>query len=422
MAQKTRPGLQTTIDSNLPDNTTDFITPLLHREVEEDLKDSNFNILDDTAFNVNYTPTTPLDWDTTVPTETGGALDILIKKSLVNPSDNIAYVSTTGSNTVGEFEIGNPLKPFLSPNAAAAAVGAGGIVKFLGGVYSSLIFMNVANVTLDISGCTIQDRIILDADNITVIAYGAKVSASTSFAIGTSAPKTGIKIFGGTYTGTGVVGIDAESSSFGGWKIYDCVFNSNSSIGNQLKNVISENCDFNNTGTGIGLIVDVKVSLSGGIVNGASFGIQVRDAELILKNKVEIIGENGINGITTPNYICNIVAETGAKITGTLGYGVRLVNKADVVKFDSCTINGATDTIVYDGDGGLGVYRTVGTNNIFKNNTLYAGSGQIINGTYLGSDAGVANMNGNLSNKTIVFGAKVIDNSFNSVVTGLQEI
>ncbi|GAF90244.1 unnamed protein product, partial [marine sediment metagenome] len=32
MAQKTRPGLQTTIDSNLPDNTTDFITPLLHRE------------------------------------------------------------------------------------------------------------------------------------------------------------------------------------------------------------------------------------------------------------------------------------------------------------------------------------------------------------------------------------------------------
>lgn len=63
MAQKTRPGLQTTIDSNLPDNTTDFITPLLHREVEEDLKDSNFNILDDTTIDVTHNPAVPSNYN-----------------------------------------------------------------------------------------------------------------------------------------------------------------------------------------------------------------------------------------------------------------------------------------------------------------------------------------------------------------------
>jgi hypothetical protein len=47
MAIKNKADLQIVIDANLPDNTIDFITPLLHREVEEDLKDSFFNKLDD---------------------------------------------------------------------------------------------------------------------------------------------------------------------------------------------------------------------------------------------------------------------------------------------------------------------------------------------------------------------------------------
>jgi hypothetical protein len=160
MAQKTRPGLQTTIDSNLPDNTTDFITPLLHREVEEDLKDSNFNILDDTAFNVNYPPTTPSDWlenePTITPTETGEALDVLVKKSITNPPDNIAYVSTTGSDTAGEFELGNPLKPFLTFQAAIDAVGSIGKVIVEPGNYpqQNIDSQNQTQLTLIMDGVT----------------------------------------------------------------------------------------------------------------------------------------------------------------------------------------------------------------------------------------------------------------------------
>ena len=54
MAIKDKDDLQIVIDSNLPDNTIDFITPLLHREVEEDLKDSQFNKIDDPRPQVFY--------------------------------------------------------------------------------------------------------------------------------------------------------------------------------------------------------------------------------------------------------------------------------------------------------------------------------------------------------------------------------
>ncbi len=61
MAQKDRADLSTTIDTNLADNITENITPVLHREVEDDLKDSNYNLLVDDATDLNYNPTTVTD-------------------------------------------------------------------------------------------------------------------------------------------------------------------------------------------------------------------------------------------------------------------------------------------------------------------------------------------------------------------------
>jgi hypothetical protein len=155
MAQKNRANLQIVIDTNLPDNTTDLITPVKHREVEEDLKDSNYNKLDDTAFDVNYTPTTPADWGATVPTETGGGLDILIKKVATNAPLTTAYVSETGSDTINEFEIGNPLKPFLTILAALNAVGDNGKVIVTPGTYAGFTKFSMLNVTIDLQGSII---------------------------------------------------------------------------------------------------------------------------------------------------------------------------------------------------------------------------------------------------------------------------
>lgn len=47
MAQKTRAQLDALIAANLPNNVSKLITPIKHREVEEDLTESNVNILDD---------------------------------------------------------------------------------------------------------------------------------------------------------------------------------------------------------------------------------------------------------------------------------------------------------------------------------------------------------------------------------------
>jgi hypothetical protein len=97
MAKKNRSNLSITIDDNLPDNTTNFIEPVLHREVEDDLKDSNFNLEDDTAADVNYTPSTPSNWGNTVPTETGEALDELAK----NQFEKVTFYMSSSDSTSG---------------------------------------------------------------------------------------------------------------------------------------------------------------------------------------------------------------------------------------------------------------------------------------------------------------------------------
>ena len=80
MAQETRVQLYAKILANLPDNTTEQITPATDREVENAEVESCFNLLDDDATDVNYNPTTTADWDSTVPDEVGEGLDELAER------------------------------------------------------------------------------------------------------------------------------------------------------------------------------------------------------------------------------------------------------------------------------------------------------------------------------------------------------
>ena len=172
MAKKNRVDLNAVIQANLPDNNTDFITPALDREVEIDEVDSCFNLEDDTAVDVNYAPTTPADWGGTLPTEVGDGLDILIKKVSTNASQTIAYVATNGSDVVNEYEIGNPLKPFLTIQAAINALpSSNAIVKVLGGTYSEAPTSGVVTITgksffiLDMSGCILNGTMVITASS-----------------------------------------------------------------------------------------------------------------------------------------------------------------------------------------------------------------------------------------------------------------
>ena len=176
-------------------------------DIKKFINDNSFNKDSDTAFDVNYAPTTPADWGVTVPTETGGGLDILIKKVSTNASQNIAYVSETGSDTVNEFEVGNPLKPFATIQAAINAVpSSNSIVKVLGGIYTDNIVISTVegnaktNFVLDLSGVTFNTIaagtgfVVSNCINFTILLHGGIINGFVNLGNSTKASIEGGKI------------------------------------------------------------------------------------------------------------------------------------------------------------------------------------------------------------------------------------
>ena len=234
MAQETRAQLYAKILANLPDNTTEAITPATDRAVEDAEVESCYNLLDDDATDVTYNPGDGANWDNPDPTEVGGALDDLAGRvttiegepnqtavqtpyTPTTPSDwdaipaptelqsstdelaqrlrifetnnfsqDVAYVSNYGSDVVGEFELGNPSKPFATIQAALNALPVSNcIVKALGGTYTvppttNLIVASKNNCIVDVSGCTLNGRIQISGNNITLNLRGSTLTDPTT--------------------------------------------------------------------------------------------------------------------------------------------------------------------------------------------------------------------------------------------------
>ena len=300
-----RVTVQALIDANLPNNTTEEITPEKHREVETSLNDNSFNKDSDTAFNVNYSPTTPTDWDGP-PTTDGEGLDELagrvetLEGSISsNPSDNIAYVSDSGSDTVGLFEIGNPLKPFLTIQAAIDAVGNNSIVKVLGGTYTEPVpgvaylinLVSKTNFYLDLSSTIINGSILMqNCTDCFCNLSSAKINSTLTYALNSSGSSNcSINLEGGSINGgrvdlrigsatdiklTGGKIIQSTSSPalfVGDGSIVDSVYIQGDTVGNSsaalvgsgtnpLKKAIISNCEIvdsiNYAVTGSNMILD----------------------------------------------------------------------------------------------------------------------------------------------------------------------
>ena len=295
-----RVTVQALIDANLPDNTTEEITPAKHREVETALNDNSFNKDSDTAVNVNYSPTTSADWlPEGDPTEVRGALDILAARTGINPSDNIAYVSDSGSDTVGLFEIGNPLKPFLTIQAAIDSVGNNSIVKVLGGTYTELVpgvaylinLVSKTNFYLDLSSTIINGSILMqNCTDCFCNLSSAKINSSLTYALNSSGSSNcSINLEGGSINGGRVdlrIGSAADIKLTGGkiiqstsspalfvgdGSIVDSVYIQGDTVGNTfaalvgsgtnpLKKAIISNCEIvdstNYAVTGSNMILD----------------------------------------------------------------------------------------------------------------------------------------------------------------------
>ena len=107
----TRTDLKALIDLYITTNGNKDVTGAQVNEVLTDIINSAFLQEDElrTALSTSYDPATPANWNATIPTEVKAALDQAISRVVTvensissNPSDNIAYVSTTGSNVVNE--------------------------------------------------------------------------------------------------------------------------------------------------------------------------------------------------------------------------------------------------------------------------------------------------------------------------------
>ena len=130
MAVDSRANNTILINNNLPDNVIEAITPALHRDVEYNLNDSNYNKVDEPrkyvlSFNVNSDSTVSLLYTEDEPIIIDTASEVITQNL-----DNAYYqVSTDGVNWVDAFDppaVGNAtivdLANWISTNITSGTV------------------------------------------------------------------------------------------------------------------------------------------------------------------------------------------------------------------------------------------------------------------------------------------------------------
>jgi hypothetical protein len=446
MAQETRAQLYAKILANLPDNTTEAITPATDRAVENAEVESCYNLLDDTAVNVTYNPTTGTDWVDPDPTEVGGALDdlagrvttiegqgfqtavqtpytpasvggdwlpegdptevkggldILAARTYRNPSLNIAYVSTNGDDLTGER--GNPLKPYATIQAAADAVPVNDSkVIVLGGVYSGGLSTTKTNFTLDITSCEINAAILIDGTDNTVIAYGAKVTSSSDGAI-VSVNSTNLTVEGGEFIGVGVPA----------YKVYTTAANTVIKSARLTSNTVAVdprelqmlNCNITTTSATREAIKTVQgeVFLSNCKVSGGKNGVIVNPVtKLIIDNNCEIEGTE--SAIKTSSALTAGEQNMDLKNSTLTGgsFGIGLFREVQDINIKNCIID-APDAFLF-----IDTLRVGNAVNFIQGCKLLCT--QVVNvSSYNASDVGTINFVNCSTTTAIVTGAKVIE-------------
>jgi hypothetical protein len=427
MAQETRAQLYAKILANLPDNTTEQITPATDRAVEDAEVESCFNLQDDDAKDVNYNPTSiNADWlPEGDPSEVGEGLDILAARTGVNLSQDIAYVSNVTTAGITP-ELGNPLKPFASFGAAISAVGNNSIIKSLGGTFTENINLGtVNNFHLDLSGTVINGTLSALGQNGKITLYGGVINCGSGRVdLGSLTPSNlgPVYLEGGIINGTGTYAVGIGDGS----GIINCIINNTGTyaIGtgpnesDSLGFVI--NCKITSTKgfqAAALRIVNCRVVCTNVIIEAiANDPCIVINSSLITTGNVYAI--EGVGGNPIGLYMYNSYLKS-AGITMSIS---RLGPAATKVFVQGCILIADLDCVYVAGGS---TTSASGTDYVFKDCTMYAGLSNDIflepstyNGSYLGS---VRSIN-NTYNKTFTpnVAAKVLE--YNKVeITGLQE-
>ena len=375
MAQETRAQLYTKILANLPDNTTEQITPATDRAVEDAEVESCFNLLDDDATKVNYSPTSiNADWlPEGDPSEAGEGLDILAARTGVNLSQDIAYVSNVTTAGIAP-ELGNPLKPFDSFATALNALPSSNcIVKALGGTYTEDIVLNSGTAkskcALVLEGVTINGRISISSGNsdISIFLNGSTITNSTSSAtIAISCSSGNNFIYGGTVTNNNAGGKCLEGSNAGVKNVIGTKFEAqlNCLVNCETFNFVK--CDFNSQAICISRTNNSEF-YGCNIISATNNGFRSQNTSCKLYNCF-IKGANAIKGES------NLIGYfNNCRIEGTSGKAAIIGGGSNELFLKDCDLIGSTDCIEYEST----ITRAAPTNHIFQNCKMYSDTGDI---------------------------------------------
>ena len=381
-----RVTVQALIDANLPNNTTEEITPEKHREVETALNDNSFNKDSDTAFNVSYTPTTPANWGVIVPTEVQAGLDILAQKTLKNASQAIAYVSKQGSDTVNEFEIGNSLKPFLTIQAAADALPATNAVLIVlgGGTYTEDVEITTkTNWVIDFNNCTLTGI-------VNLLLLGNSAISNLRVLNTTNQTELRTRFINNVYVNNDVLSRAGQTDG----KVFNSIFISSSNAGALESNgdyVDFNHCEVENTGVGPSIFRSPSSRFRNCNLTAVSNSNILPNSGATLSNVVEMwncnLKTSGIN-IGATSGASNIIMHD-CKIYSTNNYILNIrSNLSNICKFVGCEFytDGTREAIFINSL----LARTAGTQTFFKDCTFFTGTAYafIEPGTYDPNDFG----------------------------------
>lgn len=419
MAVLTRAAIIAKINAFITTNGNKEITGAQLNEILQNISDSGFMQLDEirTALSTSYAAGNFLDWPV-LPLEVKAALDTLAASVSTNPSDDVAYISETGSDITGE--VGNPLKPFATFAIALDALPPSNCsIVALGGSYTDDIVLNLltnkTNFTLELKGITLNGSIVVSSScsNIGIDLEGSTI---TSNIVGSSisfAPSGDSYILGGTVVNQNASGLCLSGGGSGGIKtVIGTSFTSQNNGVRDGSFFTFINCNIVSQSIAASRLQDSKF-YGGSITSITSVGYRSSNTANVLYN-VDIKGTTGAQG---ENALMGYFY--GCRIEG-VNYGLLFSQSSNEFFAKDCDFIGGIDCILYNSN----ISRLVTTNHVFQNCKLYAGSGAIFNEpTYAGGDLGntqVINCTYNKAFTPAVAPQKIFE--YNKVeITGLQQ-
>lgn len=366
MAVQNRANNQTTIDTNIPDNTTELITPALDREARTNLNDSMFNKLDEPRDVIQTT----------------------------------AFVYDGGNDLTANM--GDMSQPYASIQTAVDAVpSTGGVVYVLAGSFiESIDVSNKNQLKIVMIGITLTGNILftdsfdceldLGASRVTgLVNLGASLSkrnslkggfigttdANTSLVLGEGSIVWGTQVTStGTGRGVGSANNDPDERAF----VTNCRIVSNNNTGiYRCQGVTFDTC-----------------YIEGNI--GVETNNNIDNNELSKFINCITVGRTGA-GLTGESGVVQAEFE-GGYIVSNASMAISMALTSDYAMFNQVKIIGATDCVVY----GNNLTRAAGVSTVFDACRFYAGSGNIFNeGTYA-SDNGTTEVINCTFNKAYV--------------------